>query len=112
MLRSLRSLLGVALVAGTLACWTKAPPRFHQFGIGQPPEREPTQSLVLEQPLPDEARVEAIAEQPAPPAPRTERMRGTDAWQLRGPLPNAVTSTLATDETSLAPAKVLDGGER
>ena len=75
-------------------------------------QHESTQSLVLAQPFPDEARVDEIAQQPAPPVPKAERMRGTDAWQLRGPLPTAVTSTPATDERSLALAKVLGGGER
>ncbi|HWB79006.1 MAG TPA: hypothetical protein VG755_28790 [Nannocystaceae bacterium] len=112
MSRSLRSLLGVVLVVGTAACWRKAPPRFHQFGIGQPEQHESGQSLVLAQPFPDEARIDEIAQQPAPPLPKAPRMRGTDAWQLRGPLPDAVTSTLATDERSRALAKVLGGGER
>ncbi len=83
----------------------------HRFGNGER-VRGPSRDLVIAQPFPDEARLERIAEQPAPPPPKLERVHGIASWQLQGPLPTSVTSTIATDTRARALADVLGDGER
>ena len=73
---------------------------------GETEVRGPDKRLVIQQPFPEQARLEALAKKPAPASQPPARVVGIDAWTLQGSAPTSTGSTRAQDPDATTLAQI------